>query len=164
MLGIAVDLVNERPASVPALRALLVAHGEPEPIELSERDLVEVRAVAQELRPVFGPEPAVAINALLREYAVQPYLTDHDGTPWHLHVSEPDASWAAWLAAGAALALAGTLAGRGPDAVAECAASDCERVFVNSAAKRPRRFCTPTCAGRTRVAAHRARRASGGGA
>ncbi|MGC4939058.1 CGNR zinc finger domain-containing protein [Kribbella sp. DT2] len=100
------------------------------------------------------------LNGLLAEYAVRPYLSDHDGTPWHLHVARPEASWAEWLAAGAALGLSGFAAAHGFGAIGVCAAGDCERVFVNPAARRPRRFCTPTCASRTRVASHRARRAT----
>ncbi|MFC9690409.1 CGNR zinc finger domain-containing protein [Kribbella sp. NPDC056951] len=173
LVGIAVDLVNTRTAeperltSVAALHAFLVAHDEPTPIDVDERDLAEVRAVRERLRPVFGasaPDAARLLNDLLREYAVRPYLTEHGETPWHLHVSQPDARWAEWLAAGAALALAGFAAGHGFGALSVCAAGDCERVFVNAAAKRPRRFCTPTCSSRTRVASYRARRASGGAA
>lgn len=168
MVGLVVDLVNTRTAeperltSAAALHDFLVAHDEPEPIEVDERDLVDVRAVRERLRPVFeasAPDAARLLNELLREYAVRPYLTEHDGTQWHLHVSQPDAGWAEWLAAGAALALAGFAAGHGFAALSVCAAADCERVFVNAAAKRPRRFCTPTCSSRTRVAAYRARRA-----
>jgi len=163
MLRIAVDLVNtrtmepERLTSSAALRDFLADHDEPGPIRLDDHDLRDVKVVRARLREAFGPEPAQALNGLLREYAVPPYLTDHDGTALHLHVSDPDASWAAWLASGCALALAGVVASRGPGALGECAAGDCARVFVNAAVKRPRRFCTPTCASRSRVAAYRAR-------
>jgi len=50
------------------------------------------------------------------------------------------------------------VAGHGFDALGVCAAVDCERVFANPAERRPRRFCTPKCSSRTRVAAYRARR------
>lgn len=168
LVRLAVDLVNTRtmdpeqltsPADV---RALLLAHGESDPITLGEDDLTEVRGVRERLRPVFHREPAEAariLNDLLAEYAVRPYLSDHDGSPWHLHVAKPGATWGQWLAAGTALGLAGFAAGHGFEAIGTCAAADCERVFVNPAARRPRRFCTPTCASRTRVASYRARRA-----
>lgn len=168
LVRLAVDLVNTRtlepeqltrPADV---RRFLLDHGEPEPVRIDEADLAEVREIRELIRPVFGAEPAEAartLNELLAEYAVRPYLSDHDGSPWHLHVAKPDASWGEWLAAGAALGLSGFAAGHGFEALGMCAARDCERVFVNPAAKRPRRFCTPACASRTRVASHRARRA-----
>ncbi|MFB6723988.1 CGNR zinc finger domain-containing protein [Kribbella sp. NPDC056345] len=163
MVRVAVDLVNEGELPcVESAEAFLRAHDEPEPIEITHPELAGINAVRERLRPVFGAEPAEAarlLNGLLRDYAVRPYLTEHDGTPWHLHVAEPDAGWAEWLAAQTALALAGFAASHGFGALAECAAADCRQVFVNSTPKRPKRFCTPTCAGRTRVAAYRARRA-----
>lgn len=167
LVRLAVGLVNTRtrdpeqlnsPADV---RAFLLEHGESDPIELDEQDVAQVRAVRERLRPVFqsdAREAARVLNELLGEYAVRPYLADHDGSPWHLHVAKPEATWAEWLAAQTALGLAGFAAGHGFDAIGVCAAVDCERVFVNPAERRPRRFCTPTCASRTRVASYRARR------
>jgi predicted RNA-binding Zn ribbon-like protein len=169
LVRLAVDLVNTRTLEPEKLttpddvRQFLLGHGESEPITLDEHDLAEVRAVRELIRPVFHAEPAEAariLNELLAEYAVRPYLSDHDGSPWHLHVAKPGASWGQWLAAGTALGLAGFAAGHGFEAVGVCAAGDCERVFVNPAARRPRRFCGPTCASRTRVASHRARRST----
>ncbi|MEU4194697.1 CGNR zinc finger domain-containing protein [Kribbella sp. NPDC026611] len=165
-LRLAVDLVNTRTREpekliAPAdLQSFLMAHGEPEPVAVGERDLVAVRAFRERLRPVFHAEPDEAaglINALLEEYAVRPYLSNHDGTPWHVHVAKPDTSWVEWLAATTALGLATFAAGHGFEALGVCAAADCDRVFANAAERRPRRFCTPRCAGRTRVASYRAR-------
>jgi predicted RNA-binding Zn ribbon-like protein len=113
---------------------------------------------------VFHRDPADAariLNELLAEYAVRPYLSDHDGSPWHLHVAKPGATWGQWLAASSALGLAGFAAAHGFGAIGNCAAADCERVFVNPAERRPRRFCSPACSSRTRVASYRARRAAG---
>ncbi|GAA1602218.1 CGNR zinc finger domain-containing protein [Kribbella sancticallisti] len=172
MIRLAVDLVNtksldpEKLTSQEALREFLLEHGEPT-ATVDEADLAQVKAVRERIRPVFHTAPAEAagiLNDLLAEYAVRPYLSDHDGSPWHLHVARPEATWADWLAAGTALGLAGFAAAHGFEAIGTCAASDCERVFVNPAERRPRRFCTPTCAGRTRVASHRARRSAAGGA
>ncbi|WBQ07003.1 CGNR zinc finger domain-containing protein [Kribbella sp. CA-293567] len=169
MIRIAVDLVNTRTlepeqlTSVAALEQFLLDHGEPI-VTVGEADLAAVKEVRERLRPVFRAEPREAaqiLNALLAEYAVRPYLSDHDGSPWHLHVARPDATWAEWLAAGAALGLSGFAAGHGFEAIDTCAAHDCERVFVNGAQRRPRRFCTPTCSSRSRVASYRARRSGG---
>ncbi|MER7249712.1 CGNR zinc finger domain-containing protein [Kribbella sp. NPDC000426] len=167
LIRLAVDLVNTRTrdpeqlTSPAAVRTFLLEHGESDPIEVGEDDLAAVRAVRERVRPVFHADPAQAaglLNGLLAEYAVRPYLSDHDGAPWHLHVAEPDASWAEWLAATAALGLATFAAGHGFEALGVCAAVDCERVFANPAERRPRRFCTPRCSSRSRVAAYRARR------
>jgi predicted RNA-binding Zn ribbon-like protein len=166
LVRLAVDLVNtrtrdpEKLTSSDALRQFLLDHGEPEPITVSGEDLAEVIRIRERLRPVFRLDSAGAapiLNGLLSEYAVRPYLSDHDGSPWHLHVARPDATWGQWLAAGTALGLAGFAAGHGFDAIDSCAAPDCERVFVNAAERRPRRFCSPTCSSRTRVASYRAR-------
>jgi predicted RNA-binding Zn ribbon-like protein len=165
LVRLAVDLVNtktmnpEQLTSAAALSRFLLDHGEPT-AEVDDEDLAAVKAVRERIRPVFRAEPGEAariLNELLAEYAVRPYLSDHDGAPWHLQVAKPDASWADWLAAGAALGLAGFAAGHGFEAIGACAAPDCERVFVNPAERRPRRFCTPTCSSRTRVASYRAR-------
>lgn len=166
LVRLAVDLVNtrtlspERLTSPAAVREFLLEHGESDPITLDDADLVAVRAVRERIRPVFHADPATAarvLNELLEEYAVRPYLSDHDGSPWHLHVAKPGATWAEWLAATSALGLAGFVAAHGFKALAVCAASDCEQVFANAAQKRPRRFCTPRCSSRTRVASYRAR-------
>lgn len=170
LVRLAVDLVNTRTrepeqlTSPEALRRFLLEHAEPEPVETDERDLAAVIVVRERLRPVFHTSPREAagvLNTLLAEYAVRPYLSDHDGTSWHLHVADEDADWAHWLGAATALGLAGFAAGHGFEAMQQCDAADCERVFVNPAEHRPRRFCTPTCASRTRVATYRARKARG---
>jgi len=166
-LRMAVDLVNtrtlepEKLVAPAALAEFLIDHGEPT-ADVTDDDLAAVQAVRERIRPVFHAEARDAVqilNGLLADYAVQPYLSDHDGAPWHLHVAKPDATWAEWLAANTALALSSFAAAHGFTALDTCAAPDCERVFVNPAANRPRRFCTPTCSTRTRVATHRARRA-----
>lgn len=165
MVRIAVDLVNtksldpEKLTSPAAVREFLLEHGEPT-ATIDEDDLAQVKAIRERIRPVFHADPKDAariLNDLLAEYAVRPYLSDHDGSPWHLHVAKPEATWADWLAAGTALGLAGFAAAHGFEAIDTCAAPDCERVFVNPAERRPRRFCTPTCSSRTRVASYRAR-------
>ena len=166
LVRIAVDLVNTRTRDpeqlneLGDLRTFLLEHGESEPISLDEHDLAEVRAVRERIRPVFHTAPAEAarvLNELLEEYAVRPSLTDHDGSPWHLHVAKPGATWADWMAATTALGLATFAASHGFGALGVCAAVDCERVFANPAERRPRRFCTPRCSSRTRVASYRAR-------
>jgi predicted RNA-binding Zn ribbon-like protein len=167
LIRLAVDLVNTRTrepeqlTSPAALRAFLIEHGEPEPIALDDADVVSVREVREGLRPIFQADADAAarvLNGMLADYAVRPYLSDHGGLPWHVHVARPDATWSEWLAATTALGLATFAAGHGFDALGVCAAVDCDRVFVNPAERRPRRFCTPRCSSRTRVASYRARR------
>ncbi|MGI5132051.1 CGNR zinc finger domain-containing protein [Pseudonocardia sp. CA-107938] len=158
---LAVDLVNAQLPDAEALRQFLVAHGEPEPVTVDDTDTLAVTAVRERIRPVFDlPADAAAalLNALLAEFAERPHLSDHDGTSWHVHATRADATWAEWIAGTGALGLALYAAAHGFTALGTCAAPDCTRVFVNPAERRVRRFCTPNCATRTRVAAHRARR------
>lgn len=165
---IATDLVNTDARGAEALREpadlrrFLLDHAEPEPVTVTAQDLAEVRVVRQRLRAVYGAardaDAAAVLNQLLAEDATRPYLSDHDGSPWHLHVTEMDAGWARWMAAASALALAIVAAGHGFGALRRCAAGGCDTVFVSTTSRRVRRFCSPTCATRTRVSAHRARR------
>ncbi|MFJ6622682.1 CGNR zinc finger domain-containing protein [Kitasatospora sp. NPDC091335] len=50
-------------------------------------------------------------------------------------------------------------AGTGRPLSGRCAAPGCERFFVDTGRRTPQRYCTPRCATRVRVAAHRAQRA-----
>ena len=131
-MRLAVDLVNTRTRDPEQLnepgdvRTFLLEHGESEPITLDEHDLAEVRAVRERIRPVFHVEPAEAarlLNELIEEYAVRPYLSDHDGSPWHLH-GQAGRDLGQWPAATTALGLAGFAAGHGFAAIGTCAAVD----------------------------------------
>lgn len=167
-MRIATDLVNtcrrgeERLRSAADLRRFLLDHAEPEPVEVTEADVAGVRAVRARLRAVYeaerDAEAAAVLNDLLARYATRPYLTDHDGSPWHLHVNTMDAGWPESLAAMAAMGLATVAAGYGLAAIRTCAAPGCDAVFVTTTRQRIRRYCSPACATRTRVSAHRARR------
>ncbi|MFW6091486.1 MAG: CGNR zinc finger domain-containing protein [Actinomycetota bacterium] len=169
-MRIATDLVNtgangadsmREPA---ALRRFLLEHAEPEPVAVTADDLDGVRAVRERLRAVYAAsrdaDAAAIINELLAEHATRPYLSDHDGTPWHVHVTSPDAPWAQWMAATTAMGLSVLVAGHGFGALRICAADTCDRAFVSTSRERVRRFCSPQCATRTRVGAYRARQRS----
>lgn len=168
---IATDLVNtwrqgqERLRTATDLRQFLLDHAEPEPVRVTEEEVAEVRLIRRQLREVFEAEQeryaAAILNRLLAVHATRPYLSDHDGNPWHLHVTTMDASWAQWLAAVSATGLAVLVAGYGFGVLRCCAAASCGAAFVTTA-RRARRFCSPACATRTRVRAHRARARPGG--
>ena len=104
---------------------------------------------------------ASLLNELLDRTA-RPRLVMHPGVPLHLHLDEPGASWGGWLAASGAMALALLIAGHGIEVLGQCAADGCAHVVLRIGPGPRRRYCDTGCAGRTRVAAHRAsRRASG---
>jgi predicted RNA-binding Zn ribbon-like protein len=164
-LGAAVDLVNaviEDPdGQVPdQLRGVLVAHSYR---ALDAPDSVEpaLRAWARRLRTVFDAtdveSAAVAVNALLADVRVEPHLSNHDGEPFHLHYSPPEADVVDRLRASTAFALAMLVSEYGVDRHGRCAADGCSRVFADSSRNAARRYCSPACANRSAVAAHRAR-------
>jgi predicted RNA-binding Zn ribbon-like protein len=165
---LAVDLVNLRgrlgaaPPDAATLRRFLADHGEQPPIRLEEAGARALAAVEGELRAVFdAPDVAAAaplVNRLLERAGTRPRLSNHDGTPWHLHLTAEDATWADWLAATTGLGLARLLAEDGTARLGRCAASGCRRVFAGGPRNHPRRYCSPGCGNAARVAAFRARR------
>jgi predicted RNA-binding Zn ribbon-like protein len=144
------------------LKALLVQHDEPGPIEVDDDDLRDARAARDDLGAVFAVHDdqahvAAELNELLARTA-RPRLVAHDDVPLHLHVDAPDSSWGEWLAASGAMALALLVAEHGIDVIGRCEAPDCTHAVVRAGPGPARRYCDSTCASRTRVAAHRASR------
>jgi len=148
-------------ADLAKLIAVLRSYGEPDPIDVSVADLQSLRQAASELREVFAaPDVATAadrINALLAGRAHPPRLTSHNGTfGWHLHVdSNDDAPCAEWFITSSCLALAVLLAERQAPPAGLCASPSCGKPFVNVGRGPARRYCSPPCGTRERVAAHR---------
>lgn len=164
-LGAAVDLVNAVTADAPDasegpdLAGLLDFHG----YTVDETGIDEpLRAWARRLRTVFdasGPVAcAAAVNALLADVELAPHLSDHAGNGWHLHYSPPEAPVLDRVRTTTAFALALLVAEHGTDRHGHCAAVGCRRVFADTTRNAARRFCSPACANRYAVAAHRARR------
>ncbi|SEF33950.1 CGNR zinc finger domain-containing protein [Amycolatopsis pretoriensis] len=162
----AVDLLGvllEPDCSPPAVACVLREHGEPD-VRLSAADVSELRRAAFELREVFAaPDVATAasvLNALFAAYAGPPRLTDHEeGYGWHLHVdAADDGPWGAWLVTSSALGLASLLAERQDVPGGLCASPSCGKPFAHTGGGSPKRYCSPRCATRERVAAHRATR------
>lgn len=149
------------------LARLLERHGERAedvgPASFTERDADELREAAVELTEILTQDDpdavARALNALLAEHAGPPRLSRHDGHPWHLHNDRSgDASWREWFLCSGALALARVLSEYGRPAWGECGAADCTGLFLGTGPGGARRYCSPRCAGRSRVAAHRRRK------
>jgi predicted RNA-binding Zn ribbon-like protein len=166
-LGAAVALVNavtagpDEPRPAPdQLRAILVEHGylagrAPAAAERGLRDW------AVRLRSVFEAADvdtaAAAVNALLGDVRVEPHLSGHDGQRWHLHYSPPTADVVDRLRSTTAFALAMLVSEYGIDRHGRCAAAGCARVYADTSRNAARRYCSPGCANRSAVAAHRAR-------
>jgi predicted RNA-binding Zn ribbon-like protein len=159
----AVDLmaVLANSCEVEQVAAILEAHGETDLSDLSAHAVEEMREAAPALRAVFAAadisEAASLLNDLLARYAHPPRLTTHGGTSgWHLHVDgHDDGPWGAWLLTSTCLALAVLLADRQALPGGLCASPSCGKPFVDLGGGSPQRYCTPRCATRERVAAHR---------
>ena len=128
--------------------------------KVTEEDLAELHRVRGRLEEVFyAPDEATAaalINALLREYEVEPHLTDHDGK-WHFHYTPDETPVGRRVAADVTMALATLIAEFGFDRFGICGAEDCGDVFVDMSRNKSRRYCNDVCLSRTNVAAYRAR-------
>jgi predicted RNA-binding Zn ribbon-like protein len=158
---LAAALANATDISPAALEHVLTEH------EMTSRRLN--RAQAQQLaawlgrvRPVFGePDPARQIdlvNELLVDATASVRISVHDGHPPHLHyvtgTRDPVIRIKATVAGGLAVALCGA----GGQRLGRCHRSGCATVYVDTSRNGRRRFCSPACANRVNVAAHRARR------
>jgi predicted RNA-binding Zn ribbon-like protein len=162
-LALAADIVNEHPGDPETLRSLLERHEVSFVRDVTDRDVAGVDELRSHLREVFTSgdlEAIVALmNRLLSESGAQPWLTDHDGEPLHLHYERPDRRLADQVTADVVMGLAAVVVRDGLDRFRTCAAEDCDDVFVDLSRNRSRRFCDPeTCGNRAHVAAHRARR------
>ena len=96
------------------------------------------------------------LAGLLAEQPCKPYLTRHDGVP-HLHYARDDAPFGVWIATMAVAGLVLHVCRHGRDRLRRCTAAGCGRWFADTSRNSTRRYCSPACASRTTVAAHRAR-------
>jgi predicted RNA-binding Zn ribbon-like protein len=146
-----------------ALEVFLDKHGFTGRRDRTAAELRQVRGLRLKLRAAWeaGDTQAVVAlaNGLLREADARPWLIDHDGWGWHIHVSELDAPLVDRLAAEAGMALADMIRSGELDRLRICAAEDCDAVLVDLTRNRSRIYCdTGNCGNRQHVAAYRARR------
>lgn len=162
-------LVNALAPEAPdprGIAALLRAHGETGPLDLTAADVTRMRRAAALLREVFAAAgtgtAADTLNRLLREHTGPLRLTSHGaGTPWHPHLDrDDDAPWDEWFLASSCLALTVLLWNTQEPPGRICAARSCGDVFVAQGRGPERRYCSRRCATRERVAAHRRARAA----
>ncbi|WP_343041347.1 CGNR zinc finger domain-containing protein [Streptomyces typhae] len=144
-----------------AVTAVLREYGERGPLDVTAQDVADMRAVAARLREVFAAPDAdtaaARLNRLLAEGCGPVRLTAHGGgTPWHIHLDGDDsAPWAEWFLASSCMALAVLLWDRQRPPGGLCASPRCDTVYVTGGSGAARRYCSPRCATRERVASHR---------
>ncbi len=119
--------------------------------------VTEARRVIEDIDRGDLATAARRTNVLLRRTGARPQLDTHGQGAWNLHFHGPDDSfgvgWSAGIAAGLAMALGTTDAGR----LGVCAADRCDRVHLDTSRNGGRRFCSTRCQNRAKSAAHRAR-------
>lgn len=161
----AVDLVNASLADLDGLKGLFREESAWMRDEVVERDLATFRRAQKRLRDVFefgttgrDAKAVAELNALLEHFPVQPRISGHDASDWHMHVTGRGASVSAEYIAGAAWGLSVWLCEYGSERFGVCADERCGNVYLDTSSNCCRRFCSERCATRSHVAAHRARK------
>lgn len=160
----AVDIVNA-PLHDMADMAALFGDLSWLPAAASERDLAALRRAQKRLREVFehgsacrDVEAVTELNALLEQYPIQPHISGHDASDWHMHVAGRGSAVSSEVLAGAVWGLAVWLCEHGSSRFGVCADERCGNVYLDTSSNCCRRFCSERCATRSHVAAHRARK------
>ena len=102
-------------------------------------------------------QAAEVVNELLVSTGARPQLDFDRVEGWNVHFHGRDdtlaTGWAAGCATGLALAIGSRLTGR----LGVCAATACDRVYVDGSRNGAKRFCSTACQSRTKAAAFRRR-------
>jgi predicted RNA-binding Zn ribbon-like protein len=119
--------------------------------------VAEARRVIEDIDAGDLARASKRTNVLLRRTGARPQLDTRGPGVWNLHFHGPDdtfgVGWSAGIAAGLAMALGTSDAGR----LGVCEAERCDRVHLDTSRNGGRRFCSARCQSRTKAAAHRAR-------
>jgi predicted RNA-binding Zn ribbon-like protein len=160
-----VALVNARLETLADLQALFVDETAWMRDEVTERDVTTFRRAQKRLREVFlhgtsgrDAEAVDELNALLEAFPVQPRISGHGSSDWHMHVTGRGASVSSEYIAGAVWGLSVWLCQYGGSRFGVCADDRCGNVYLDTSSNCCRRFCSERCATRSHVAAHRARK------
>ncbi|MEV0383879.1 CGNR zinc finger domain-containing protein [Nonomuraea sp. NPDC050643] len=159
--ALAAALVNATDFSPPAVEAMLTEHRLLRTV-VTEEEAGLLREWAGRLAPVFGESDQglqiKLVNELLDVSSSKPYVSAHDGREPHLHFFSIDADVVSRARDTTAGGLAMAMSFAGGDRLGRCGRDGCEIVYVDTSRNGRRRFCSPACANRVNVAAHRARK------
>jgi predicted RNA-binding Zn ribbon-like protein len=124
---------------------------------VTPHDLRQLRLLRAHLAAVFGcaVEGAAAkavdqLNALMMVHPVHPVLVNHDGQPWHVHLSEAGSVTDRYAAACAA-SLSLLVSQLGVERLGICSIASCDRVFIDGSSNKSRRYCAHHSASRGNV-------------
>ena len=126
-------------------------------VPVTQLDLDRLRLLRGELATVFtsavdGEErtAAGALNVLLTVHPVHPVLVQHDGEPWHIHLSE-SGSVTDRYAAASVIGLSLLLSALGKERLGICAIAACDRVYIDGSKNKSRRYCAEHSAAKGNV-------------
>jgi predicted RNA-binding Zn ribbon-like protein len=149
--------------SLTALDQFLRTYGWTGQRQHDQAELRSVRALRPRLRRIWEVDEdgvVETVNALLRESNALPQLVRHDGWPYHLHATPPDAPLATRMAVEAAMAFVDVVRSGELRRLRICGYPNCGNVVVDLSKNRSKRFCEAGCGNRAAVTAYRARRAA----
>jgi predicted RNA-binding Zn ribbon-like protein len=116
-------------------------------VPVTRQDLDRLKLLRNELATVFtsavdGDDraAAAALNALLAVHPVHPVLVEHDGEPWHIHLSE-SGSVTDRYAAASVIGLSLLLSALGRERLGVCTIASCDRVYIDGSKNKSRRYC-----------------------
>ena len=151
---------------VAALDAFLTTHGWTGLREGTDAELGAVRELRPTLRRLWEAdedEIVEIVNRLLRDSNALPQLVRHDGWPYHLHATPPDAPLATRMAVEAAMAVSDVVRAGELSRLRVCEYPGCGSVVVDLSRNRSKRYCDGGCGNRAAVAAYRARKVARSG-
>ncbi|MGW5927030.1 CGNR zinc finger domain-containing protein [Streptomyces anulatus] len=145
--------------SAASIQNLLEAH-EIRRIEVGDVDVEGFRGWRDQLASrVFGQrdsaEQISAVNNLLAEATIRPWVTTHDGRQPHLHFVPDSADPLSRIKAVTAGGLAFVLCWEGGARLGRCMRFECSRAYVDTSRNGRRRYCTARCGNTEAVMRHR---------
>jgi predicted RNA-binding Zn ribbon-like protein len=123
------------------------------------RDVLQTRDLFRDIWSLGTDDAVDAINRMLREARALPQLARHDGSPWHLHATEPDVPLAERIRVEVALALVDVIRSGETNRLRLCEADDCAGLLVDLSRNGSKRFCSVRCGNRMNMIAFRERAA-----
>lgn len=125
--------------------------------EAERSDVGKTRDLLRHLWSLDIDDAVDVINRMLREARALPRLARHDGSPWHLHATDPDAPLAERIRVEVALALVDVIRSGEIERLRSCEADDCNGLLVDLSRNGSKRFCSVRCGNRMNMIAFRER-------